>query len=386
MSKYNLEDLLNEYIGGGRIGTLKISFKDLQDKMDELENSDKVIVRTLSGPSGDGKVNREFEVVDRDSAVAGGNKQERGFTVYDYKFGFDPGSEEHFMEEYPFSVGGNDLKLAMELIDGVEAGISEEKDDKKELPQSIKDKEARDAEIEAKKAKGMMEEEKGIGQLYVQPAVQKEIRFHLDAFEKGDIDVDDMIQAIEDIIFGRVPAPGMRENGHVDDYADEIAEEDIDVDLVGQTVAKANNKIKNASDMADFVLDTIDQIAAKEAEGVLTNSQMKIAIQALEKLRDQRTLKNMEEGHAMQGVEAELESGEIGNMDALTEEISEKDIIKALKAANAQDYEIEVYMKSLKKSGDKFDEVDDYVEDFNNYVADKALQEHFSRFMFKKYS
>ena len=120
MSKYNLSDILNEYIGGGRIGTLKISFKDLQDKMDELEDSGKVIVRTLSGPSGDGKVNREFEVVDRDSAVPGGRKQERGFTVYDYKFGFDPGSEDKFMNEYPFSVGGNDLKLAMELIDGVE--------------------------------------------------------------------------------------------------------------------------------------------------------------------------------------------------------------------------------------------------------------------------
>ena len=120
MSKYNLSDILNEYIGGGRIGTLKISFKDLQDKMDELEDSGKVIVRTLSGPSGDGKVNREFEVVDRDSAVPGGNKQERGFTIYDYKFGFDPGSEDKFMNEYPFSVGGNDLKLAMELIDGVE--------------------------------------------------------------------------------------------------------------------------------------------------------------------------------------------------------------------------------------------------------------------------
>ena len=81
MSKYNLTDILNEFIGGGRIGTLKISFKDLQDKMDDLENSGKVIVRTLPGPSGDGKVNREFEVVDRDSAVPGGNKQERGFTV-----------------------------------------------------------------------------------------------------------------------------------------------------------------------------------------------------------------------------------------------------------------------------------------------------------------
>jgi len=119
MSKYNLTDILNEYIGGGRIGTLNISFRDLLDKMDDLEKSGKVIVRTLDGPSGDGKVNREFEVVDRDSAVPGGNKQERGFTVYDYKFGFDPGSEEHFMEEYDFSVGGNDLKLAMELIDGV---------------------------------------------------------------------------------------------------------------------------------------------------------------------------------------------------------------------------------------------------------------------------
>ena len=119
MSKYNLTDILNEYIGGGRIGTLKISYKDLQDKMDELERSGKVIVREIPGPSGDLKVNREFEVVDRDSAVAGGNKQERGFTVYDYKFGFDPGSQEHFDEEYDFSVGGNDLKLAMELIDGV---------------------------------------------------------------------------------------------------------------------------------------------------------------------------------------------------------------------------------------------------------------------------
>ena len=36
MSKYNLTDILNEYIGGGRIGTLKTSYRDLVDKMDEL--------------------------------------------------------------------------------------------------------------------------------------------------------------------------------------------------------------------------------------------------------------------------------------------------------------------------------------------------------------
>ena len=74
MSKYNLTDILNEYIGGGRIGTLKISYKDLVDKMDELEKSGKVIVRE-KGSSADGKVNREFEVVDRDSAVPGVRKQ-----------------------------------------------------------------------------------------------------------------------------------------------------------------------------------------------------------------------------------------------------------------------------------------------------------------------
>ena len=128
MSKYNLTDILNEYIGGGRIGTLKISYRDLVDKMDELEKSGKVIVRELPGPSGDGKTNREFEVVDRDSAVAGGRKQERGFTVYDYKFGFDPGSIDNYEEEYDFSVGGNDLKLAMELIPDVKSyGFEESK-------------------------------------------------------------------------------------------------------------------------------------------------------------------------------------------------------------------------------------------------------------------
>ena len=42
MSKYKLTELLNEYIGGGRIGTLKISFRDLVDRMEELEKSDEV--------------------------------------------------------------------------------------------------------------------------------------------------------------------------------------------------------------------------------------------------------------------------------------------------------------------------------------------------------
>ena len=58
------------------------------------------------------------------------------------------------------------------------------------------------------------------------------------------------------------------------------------------------------------------------------------------------------------------------------------DFIRALKVdANGTSMEIKSYLESLKRSGDKFDSVDDYVEDFKNYVADKALQEHFGRFM-----
>ena len=258
MSKYNLSDILNEYIGGGRIGTLKISFKDLQDKMDDLENSGKVIVRTLPGPSGDGKVNREFEVVDRDSAVPGGNKQERGFTVYDYKFGFDPGSEDKFMNEYPFSVGGNDLKLAMELIDGVEEYKFEENINEENV---IKDLAQADEVIKmikmmnpdvradllmriARMGQKMDENRReknpeGMGQLYVQPAVQREVKFHLDAYDKGDIDVDDMIQAIEDIIFGYVKAPGQRmeESTGPSDKA-ETEDDVVNIDKVAGPSAK----------------------------------------------------------------------------------------------------------------------------------------------------
>ena len=68
--------------------------------------------------------------------------------------------------------------------------------------------------------------------------------------------------------------------------------------------------------------------------------------------------------------------------DEIEEGISTSDITKALKDdAKATDSEIKQYMASVKKAGDKFDDVDDYVEDFKNYVADKSLQEHFGRFM-----
>ena len=60
----------------------------------------------------------------------------------------------------------------------------------------------------------------GMGQLYVQPSVQKEIKRQLDAYDAGDIDVNDLIQGIEDIIFGYVKAP-TNEGHHEKDELEE---------------------------------------------------------------------------------------------------------------------------------------------------------------------
>jgi len=185
---------------------------------------------------------------------------------------------------------------------------------------------------------------------------------------------------------------GVEENGHVDDYTEEIAEEN-DEDKLPMDEARVDRDVAERIEgmlsiplkrkFLDSFMDVWQDLIEEDpfyAEDVINhlNNEMHKEIDGYQALGDK--LAGMEENHAMQGVEAELESGEIGNMDALTE-ISTRDIITALKKANAQDYEIEAYMKSLQKAGDKFDAVDDYVEDFMNYVDDKSLYEHFGRFM-----
>jgi len=59
----------------------------------------------------------------------------------------------------------------------------------------------------------------------------------------------------------------------------------------------------------------------------------------------------------------------------LSDIFSNEEILRAI-APYGKFTELKQYMQSLLKSGDKFETVDDYVEDFRNYVADKGLDEH----------
>ena len=83
--------------GTSRIGTIEDSYYSIKNRIDMLEDGGKIRVKTF-GESPDGKVTNEFHIYP--------NNQMEAFTIYDYKFGFDPSDEEHFMEDYSFSVGG----------------------------------------------------------------------------------------------------------------------------------------------------------------------------------------------------------------------------------------------------------------------------------------
>ncbi len=80
------------------------------------------------------------------------------------------------------------------------------------------------------------------------------------------------------------------------------------------------------------------------------------------------------QGDRLAGMEQE-EFTAIPEGDSI-EEAKKRDIRTALKQdAKGTDAEIDQYFTSLMKAGDEFDTMEDYVEDFKNYVADKSLQE-----------
>ena len=180
MSKYNLIDLVESM---GRGGTVNDSFYSIANLADDLEGKNvgketyPIQVKRLGGTS-DGKTNEEI-------VVRYGEGHKDYFSIYDYKFGEDPTDEDNYDNDYPFSLGiptGNEdgKQWAAKLGFNVE-GMNET-------------------------TKENVNEEAGFTEVS-----EKEIRFHLDAYKAGNIDGDDLAQAIEEIVFGETRAPGTME-------------------------------------------------------------------------------------------------------------------------------------------------------------------------------
>ena len=225
MSKYNLVDLLNEYVGGGRIGTYPTTAMQLVQDMDDLErNNSNLEVRRTDG-SGDGKVSIAFTVVEKGQDPS---RQEKGFTIYDYKIGdwVDErgeyeGAMDYAEQEFDFSIGGNDLDLALKLFPGAVRGLGE--------GTCGYDRDAKTG----KKLKGPG----GLGKVNENIYVDgDEVKMQLKQYRDGHIDGDDLANAFDEIVFGDVKPPTNESTGPSDKA--ETEDDVVNVDKVAGPSAK----------------------------------------------------------------------------------------------------------------------------------------------------
>ena len=133
---------------------------------------------------------------------------------------------------YPFDecIADNEGKYgeegAKKVCGAIRAAYGEGLEEKKELPQSIKDKEARDAEIEAKKSKGMikMEDLKAEVREAIFDALSEESQYNDSIYSEEvneqeddvdvDVDIDDEVEADVDV--------DVKDKVNVDAEGDEI--------------------------------------------------------------------------------------------------------------------------------------------------------------------
>ena len=206
------------------------------------------------------------------------------------------------------------------------------------LPKSFADQEKTNIEKDAAKAMnriGELQEEEGFTEVNVD-----EIKFHLDAYENGTIDGDDLHKAISEILFGEIKAPGMREDTAM---SGAVADE-LEAGAIGDRVAEGDSIV----DEHEFnFFKTFFGIGSKN---VYPNT-------------------NAED----EEIEAYLKSDDYQE-ELKYSELDEKDIadwINSFLQWREDTGRVKVFRQDI---GEK-----------SELEENKALKEHFQRFMFKKY-
>jgi hypothetical protein len=151
-----------------------------------------------------------------------------------------------------------------------------------------------------------------------------------------------------------------------------IKEADIDIQapIANANLSKANNQINNASGLADYILDVINQIKDKEQEGLFNNVNIKQAIDFLEKAKGSKEiseqLPSKEEVEdttaAVQNLKKELDSLEedddIDDKDAVAQANKARGKHKKLDIAVKAKKALETEMKSLARKYSAADDVE----------------------------
>jgi len=232
--------------------------------------------------------------------------------------------------------------------------------------------------------------------------------------KEGNTDADqNIISSILELIRHNIdPRDAMEEIGQefgitfeFGSFRDDVNEARVDRDVAERIEGLLHQPMKRAflDKFEDLYLNLVDEWPI-DAEDVINhlNNEMHRRIDGVFTEGDKQAddfVDEIGEG-AMQPGEADLEAGVKGNMDAYTEDMDDKNdpSVKALlkKIANhlkASDrnflpHEIKEYLASLLRDlkRGEFDGVEtlsmeDHEEDLGNMISDKALQEHFGRFM-----
>ena len=344
MSKYNLTELLSE-VQGGRIGTLNITAMDLERKMEELEGEG-IKVSTFDGDNF-GKTYIEYHVHPENKY-----DPDESFSIYDYKFGEDPTDIENEDVEYPFSIGGRGAAIssAKALLGSGEVSyrIDEAKPGYNEDGTTKSNDEMGDDERE-------------------------DFYNDLDSVEES---FDSLAKKLD------------KQKGIDKDEAAKIAGS-----IAAKKAAGAGKgpTAKQKKRMSEGILKDVVLAIIKDTNA--TNPEVQMYIDSLTndiKLNGKEAYANYEIDDYIEDFKNYVADKSLQEKQYAPEVVDRIEMVrKALYNTNNFDAkEIEAYIKSMVSDFEKGDfeayddfKADDYVEDIKNYISDKSLREHFSRFL-----